>query len=115
RIKLSNIACEDCYEDIEILNSGLDVQVDGYDCSTDELSVTISGGSGNYEIEVDNVPWVPPATIDLASGAHIISVFDTITECEIEEPFNVDCCTVFAIDAPDATVCGTSMTTYDFS
>lgn len=114
-IKLSGIDCEECYEDIEIPVGTVEATVDSYNCDTDELSVSISGGSGNYSIEIDGTPWTPPATVDLVSGIHTITVTDNITDCVFEDDFEVDCCALFALTAPDPNVCGASMTTYDFS
>jgi len=115
KFRLKGLECEHCYEEIIPSSGSLDVDFDSYDCTKDELSISISGGSGTYSVEIDNNPWPIGDPIDLVTGVHTIYVEDDITGCTFSGDFEVDCCAIFSLNSPDAETCTQYVGNYQFS
>lgn len=114
QIKLEGVECEDCYpiENVEI--SEYNFEFNSYDCQTQELSVSISGGSGNYRFLVDDEEWVIGDPITLVNGNHLFRIEDNINGCYSEFTFEVDCCDIFKITEGDLNVCDSKIDSFTF-
>lgn len=115
QLKLQGIDCEDCYNEVTLGGGILLVSVNSYDCDTNELGVSVSGGSGNYSLDIDGTVWAIGDPIVLTVGTHTITVFDPVSYCEIQETFEVDCCAIFVLNAADTSVCMSTVGTYNFT
>lgn len=115
QLKLQGVDCVDCYDVIVPDSGSLDVDVTSYNCDTNELNLSIAGGSGSYSITVDGTPWTVGSPIDLVTGSHTIYVEDSVTNCSATVEFEADCCAIFQLNSPDASVCSNEVGMYEFS
>lgn len=104
-IKLKDHACDDCYEPVELTPAEVEVEDLTYDCETETLGFSISGGSGSYSMTVDGIPQTMGQPITLEKGEHEIVFTDNNTGCTSEHVIGVDCCGQFEVGVSNSSVC----------
>lgn len=107
-IKLKDHVCDDCYEPVELTPAELTVESVEYDCDSDALSFSISGGSGNYSLTIDGEPTLINTQISLDTGEHTLIFTDNNTGCTVEQSVQVNCCGDFQVVAKNTTYCSGS-------
>ena len=84
------------------------------DCNTDNgsISVTATGGTGNFEYQLDNNGWgTSPNFLNLAAGNYVVKVRNDDGTCEISQNESLSAPSAPSIDSVDETnpsACGVS-------